>query len=247
MKKLLTAAVALALGVSVQAQTNQVLSRNAVGYARITAGATNLVLAAIPFNSFSNTVAGIFAGQLNGGASPALSDLVLKWDPVNKTYVQFWKTIAGQWRQFPQGFETTNTLRPGEGFYIQNRRTTNQAVFVMGEVPDSLTVPTGTSTVSLVTNLTMASYSFPVEVAITSLTVKTVAKKGASPALSDTLLTFDPVSRAYVTFWFPLAGDPRQFPEGVATTNRLAVAQGFFYNRKTFSTNWHEAKPYTWP
>lgn len=247
MKKLLTVAAALALGVSVQAQTNQVLSRNAVGYARITAGATNLVLAAIPFNSFSNTVAGIFAGQLNGGASPALSDLVLKWDPVNKAYVQFWKNLSGQWRQFPQGVETTNTLRPGEGFFIQNRRVTNQSVFVMGEVPDSLTVPTGTSTVSLVTNLTMASYSFPVSTAITSLTVKGVAKKGASPALSDTLLTFDPVSRQYITFWFPLAGDPRQFPEGVATTNILAVAQGFFYNRKSFSTNWSEAKPYTWP
>ena len=247
MKKLLTVAAALALGVSVQAQTNQVLSRNAVGYARITAGATNLVLASIPFNSFSNTVAGIFAGQLNGGASPGLSDLILKWDPVNKAYAQFWKTLAGQWRQVPQGVETTNTLRPGEAFFIQNRRATNQQVFVMGEVPDQFTVPTLTNTVTLLTNLTMSAYSFPVEVSITSLTIKTVAKKGASPGLSDTLLTYDPVSRQYITFWFPLSGDPRQSPEGVATTNRLAVGQGFFYNRRSFSTNWSEAKPYTWP
>ncbi len=247
MKKLLTVAAALALGVSVQAQTNQVLSRNAVGYARITAGATNLVLAAIPFNSFSNTVAGIFAGQLNGGVSPAQSDLILKWDPVAKAYITFWKNNSGQWRQLPQLVETTNTLRPGEAFFIQNRRTTNQSVFVMGEVPDTLTLPT--STVAVLTNLSLASYSFPVSVAITSLnlSVQNIAKRGVTPAQADQLLTFDPLSRSYITFWFPNSGSIRQLPELTPTTNILAVAQGFFYNRKSFSTNWSEPKPYTWP
>ena len=245
MKKLLTVAAVLALGVSVQAQTNQVLSRNAVGYARITAGATNLVLAAIPFNSFSNTIAGIFAGQLNGGITPASSDTILKWDAVNKTYVTFWKNNSGQWRQFPQVVETTNTLRPGEAFFIQNKKITNQSVFVMGEVPDSLTL--ATSTVALVTNLSMASYSYPVSINMTNLSITNIAKKGITPASSDKLLTFDPISRSYVTFWFPNAGSIRQFPKLVPTTNILAVAQGFFYNRLSFSTNWVEPKPYTWP
>lgn len=245
MKKTLAVLAVAALAASVPAQTNQVLSRNAVGYVRVTVPPTNLVLACIPFNAFSNTVGAILGTQLTGGASPALSDTVLKWDSVNKTYVTFWKTLAGQWRQFPEGVATTNILRPGEAFFISNKHSTNQDVFVMGEVPDKYTAPT--SVVYLVTNLSMGSYSFPVEMAITSLTIKASAKKGASPALSDALLTFDPIAKSYVTFWFPLSGDPRQFPEGVATTNKLAPGQGFFYNRKSTNLVWQEIKPYTWP
>jgi hypothetical protein len=248
MKKIIIAAAGLVLmGAVAQAQVTQVLSRNAVGYVKVDVLSNNLVLAAIPFNAFSNTIPAIFGSQLTGGSNPGVSDKILKFDPVTKQYITFWKNLSGQWRQFPQTTETTNTLKLGEGFFIQNIRATNQSVYLMGEVPDSITAPT--YTVSLVTNLSMASYSYPVEIQITNLAVKSVARKGTNPGVSDQLLAYDPVTKAYITFWFPSSGDqqPRQFPQTSATTNKLVPGMGFFYKRLAATTNWAEVKPYTWP
>jgi hypothetical protein len=248
MKKAIVTAVALTLAATgAFAQTNQVLSRNAVGYVKVDILASNFYLASIPFNAFSNTIPGIFGAQLVGGASFPLSDNVFKFDANSKSYIIFWKTLAGVWQQVPTVGQTTNTLRPGEAFFIQNRRATNQSVFLMGEVPDAITGPT--QFVGIVTGLQFAAYGYPTEVAITNLAIGDIAKRGPSFPLADNIRAYNPLTKGYDIYWAPsVAGASwRKVPQATNTPDKLAVGQGFFYNRTSGSVVWVESKPYTWP
>lgn len=261
MKKLLAVTVIAGLaGTLAHGQVTQVVSRNAVGYVRmdIPAASTNgngLFMGSIPFYEVGgdgvHTIGEIFGGQLNGGASLGLSDNVLKFDPSNQTYITFWKNLSGQWRQFPEGVATTNKLLPGEGFWVINRKSTGQVVYVMGEVPDSNTLPSGTQSVSGLAGLQLLSYAFPTEVPINSSKLKTFAKRGASLGLSDNIQMWDETNRTYVTYWLPTSTNFgwRKFPEGADTTDAFRPGRGFWYKRYAGQPpfTWSEAKPYTWP
>lgn len=252
MKKLMLSLIAVAMTAGlVEAQTN-VLSKNAVGYVKITAPSNGLALASIPFNSLDSAtypIPQVFGAQLVGGASPAVSDNVIKWDASIQDYVTFWKTLAGQWRQSGQGaVETTNTLKPGEAFWIRNRRSTNQVVFLMGEVPDVETQPT--ADVQRVPGLQFVSYSYPAEIPINSSMIISNAVRGASPAISDNIIRWDPAIQDYVTYWLPLGTNLwRKSGEGaVPTVDVMRPGDGFWYRRRgATSATWTESKPYTWP
>lgn len=243
-------AVVLLTGSMALGQVTQVVSRNAVGYVKVEVKGNGFFMGAIPFyevgDDGEHTVAEIFGDQLVGGFIPALSDNVLKFDPVAGSYVTFWKTTGGQWRQAPEIVETTNTLAPGEAFWIANRQSSNQTVFLMGEVPDKFTVATSTQTVNIIEGFQFVSYSFPTEIAITNLSLDTDAQRGFIPALSDNILTWNGTN--YVTYWLPTSGDWRKAPELVATTDTLLPGQGAWYNRRNAAPIiWKEEKPYAWP
>jgi len=256
MKKTLLVGAALALGGTVAfGQVTQVVSRNAVGYVKKTVLTNNFELASLPFYEVGGDgvyrIPEVFGGQLNGGASFALSDNVMKFDPVANSYVIFWKNLSGQWRQVPEGVETTNTLAPGEAFFILNRKNTNQTVFLMGEVPDKFTVPTYTQSVNIIQGLQFASLGFPTEIAITDTTLSNNAQRGVSFALADNLITWEATTKQYRIYWLPsipAGANWRKVPEGAATADTLKPGQGFFYNRRGASPFvWKEVKPYTWP
>jgi hypothetical protein len=96
MKKSLLILAGLAL-VASSALGQQVLSRNAVGYTRVDVPSSNLILGAIPFNAFSNTITGIFGSSLVGGNNIGQSDEIQKWN--GTSYVRYWKAnpLGGAW------------------------------------------------------------------------------------------------------------------------------------------------------
>ncbi len=249
MKRIILSVLAVVCSTAL-VEAQQVLSRNAVGYVQVDVLSNNVVLASLPFNSLSGgdyTIAEIMGNQLVGGATFGTSDNVIKWDPVSQTYLFFWKNLGGEWRQFPQGFQTTNTLIPGEGFFILNKRATNQTVFLMGEVPDSLTLPS--AAVNVIEGVQLISYSYPAEIGINDTTLIDDAKRGATFGVSDNLVTWDPVTKAYSFYWLPLGTNTwRKFPLGVPTTDIIKPGEAVFYIRKDASPFvWTESKPYTWP
>ncbi|MFH0879389.1 MAG: hypothetical protein V2A34_06720 [Lentisphaerota bacterium] len=247
MKKMLVITLGLAL-IASSAIGQQVLSRNAVGYVRVDARSNGYTLATVPFNAFSNTIAGIFAGQLVGGSSFGTSDNVIKYLP-GTGYITFWKTTAGQWRQLGEGVETTNKLYPGEAFWVVNKRVTNQVIYLMGEVPDSF-AGDATQTLYAVQGYQFQAYGYPVEIAITNTTLTNGAQRGSSFGTSDNVITFDAAIQDYVTYWLSTtAGSSwRKLGTGTNTTDKFAVGQGFWYKRYPASSRtWTEVKPYTWP
>ncbi len=248
MKKILLLVLGVMLvGSMAFGQATQVLSRNAVGYVKIDARSNGLTLVSIPFNAFSNTISGVLGSQLVGNNNPAGADQIFKWDNAVQTYVRYYKraTPENEWRKVGETVPTTDTLSPGESFFIKNSRLTNQTVYLMGEVPDALTAPT--STVSGVPGLQMISYSYPVETAISNLTLFDTAIKNNNPAGADQILKWDIPAQTYIRYYVRTTGW-RKVGETTNTADTLTPNEGFFYLRRgTTSFDWTEKKPYTWP
>jgi hypothetical protein len=254
-----TAAMAVAAS-SAFSQVTQVVSRNAVGYVKVeTQPGNKFVLCAIPFNEVGGDgdykINEIIGNQLTPGNSPASADQIIKFNPISQTYLRHWKAVpfGNQFVQLGQNVATTNTLKPGEAFFILNNQTTNQSVFLLGEVPDRFTVPTTTQTVQFIGGgFQFASYSFPVEVAINDTKLLDTAIQGNTPATSDQIIRFDPITQAYVRYWtqtgqghWARLGTPPTTP----TTDKLKPAEGIIYSRQVSggAFQWKEGKPYTWP
>ena len=121
MKKALVLFAATVAATAAMAQTNQVLSRNAVGYVNVFVQSNGLALVRIPFNQLSPTnMTGVLGTQLTGNNNPSLADQVLKWDASSQAYVTYFKHGSGQWRKVGDVVETTNTLSAGESFWIRS-------------------------------------------------------------------------------------------------------------------------------
>ena len=245
MKKILLMVLAVTMVGSLAFGQTQVLSRNAVGYVKVDVMSNGLTLASISFNAFSNTIPGVFGAQLSGNNNPAGADQIIKWNPTTQSYVQYYKRASGEWRKVGETNLTTDTVSPGECFFIRNARTTNQTVYLMGEVPDSFTAVT--TTVAGVPGLQMVSYSYPVEVSITNMSLFSTAVKNNNPAGADQILKWNPTTQSYVVYYVRSTGW-RKVGETTNTTDKMAPGEGFFYLRRgTTSFAWTENKPYTWP
>lgn len=228
MKKLALAIAGLALiGNAAIAQTNAVLSRNAVGYVRVTTVKSNFLLAAHSFKSLDGapiTVTNLIGNQLPNGTA------VLLWDDVNQSYIPENRS-AGNWTP------GTNIIDAGRAFWIKMPTTgshsNNYQVYLMGEVPDKTTLPTNTATIRPGFNFNGNPY--PVSTVFTSLPAAANGRNG------DAILFWDTPSQSYV---------PANRSAGIWTpnTNVIVPGQGFWY-RSSRSTNvtWQQVKPYTWP
>lgn len=226
MKKIVIAALALGLvGSAAFAQTNSVLSRNAVGYVKVDMAKSNLHFVAhnfVDINGGPVTVTNLIGNQLPLGSQ------VLVWNPSGQSYVGELRGVTG-WSP------GTNRLTPGRGFWVRvpsgGSISNLYSVYLMGEVPDKTTLPT--STVAVVSGLNMLGSPYPVATRWTNTAIAKSAPLGAQ------LLRWDPSLQSYVgslkgvTGWSP-------------TTNVLYPGQGFWF-RTTSNTNWIESKPYTWP
>ena len=247
-KVLLLSIGVMLIGSMAFGQTNQVLSRNAVGYVKVDVRSNGLTAASIPFNAFSNTVGGVLGSQLVGNSFPANADQIMKWNKSLQNYQTYYKNNSGLWCNITNtSAETRDTLVPGEGFWIKNRRLTNQTVYVMGEVPDSF-AGMRTSTTHIVAGLNFISYSFPVEKAISNLTLFSAAVKNAFPANADQIMTWDSVRQGYKTYYAHTNGWRNITNTAQNTTDVLHPGDGVWYKRRGASGfTWNEVKPYTWP
>ena len=224
MKKLALAILGLTVvGSSVFAQTNQVLSRNAVGYVRIDAPAGSLRLIRHDFIDLAGGqayVTNMIGNQLAQGSSLYI------WDLSNQTYqiankgLRLWSPL-------------TNVLRRGSAMFV--RSSSNSTVYLMGEVPDATTAPT--SKVYGLNGFNLAGVPYPVDTPFTNTPFFLGAAQG------DSFYTWDGTNYGIYNRGLRLWSPP------TVTNVVIKAGEGFWYFLRSGAapTNWTFPKPYTWP
>lgn len=241
MKKLWVVVLLSVLGVSgVFAQTGEVYSLNVVGFQKLTA-ATGLVLVSTPFERAPNTLDDVIGAQLTGGKAELTADQVVMWNAQAQSYEQFWLKSTDQKWYTLGGTRATNTvITPQDGFWIRNRRLTNQTVIVSGDVVDD----TARTNILLV-GLNLVSYPFSSEIQINSSGL-TNGKTGKAELMADQIVIWDPASQSYQQYWLKTDRKWYTLAGAVATNVFVGGGRGFWYrNRNTNSFVWVEVRPYT--
>jgi len=106
-----------------------------VGVVRISVPENAKSLVSIPFKPFDSAVGSVLSGQLTGASSETDADTVIKWNPSALRYELAMKSADGRWlSDFHKMISSEMTLCPGEGFFIWNRQSATQDVFLAGEV-----------------------------------------------------------------------------------------------------------------
>ena len=224
MKRLVPVLFLTAAGAALlcHAQTNQVLSRNAVGYVRVTCPRGGLVLVRMDFESLDGSdlhAEDVFGDQLPSGTS------IYAFDPSIPGYVIDNYSFLG--------WSTNIVFQRGKGFWIEvpdSAPSNEYQVYLMGEVPDRFTAPT--STVSVASNLSLLGYMYPSDI----LWTNTELAKNAN--MGDRLYHWDGTSYVPNTLGFLGWTDPNLV---------ITPGMGFWFETTAAATNWIETKPYTWP
>lgn len=230
MKKLLVAALGLAVATSAFAQTNQVLSRNAVGYIKTTTKPNSLYLLSAPFVNIADgtdkhSLTNLLAGVPNG-------TIVSAWDDAAQGYVSYTKSGRGVWGASAQ----TSKIARGSAFFVRipAGAGTND-VYIMGEVPDATTAPTTTQ--SRVAGLSFSAHPYPVAVSFTGTAFAVAAPNGTIVS------AWDATSQSYNSY----TKSGRGVWGANAQTSTVAAGQGMIIRSGAAGNNWTEVKPYTWP
>lgn len=228
MKKLLLASfAAVSLASVVSAQTNVVLSRNAVGYIRLPLSSNKLYLVSNPFVPMTptgNIVSVMLSGLPNG------SDVFI-WGEDIQAFRNYNKSLRGTWNTEAM---TTHVVR-ADAFFIKMPPNASTTIYFMGEVPDRFTAPTTIQT--RVPGLTMLGFPYPVTLLFTNTSMALSAPNGSTYSI------WDSDTQNYVNYQKSNRGQWNT----IATTAVVAVGQGFIINTSAGATNIATVKPYTWP
>jgi hypothetical protein len=237
---LLIAIVCASVALSSFAQTGEVYSLNVVGFQKLTAASNGLTMVSTPFLRTSNTLDDIVGGQLAAGKSSTLADNVLIWNKTNQSYDTYWLRTDRVWFALSGSLATNTSLPTDAGFWIRNRRTTNQTVVVSGDVVDYNAI-----TNVLVPGLTMVSYPFSTDIDINRSSL-TNGKNGKSSTLGDNITIWDAAVQGYQTYWLRTDKVWRTLSGEMATNVFVGSGKGFWYrNRNAANFNWVESRPYT--
>jgi len=221
-KTLLLAAVLSAAGIA--SSLAQVYSVNVVGYINLTISpGLNLITAQLKgTNQNVNTIL--------GSTTPVLpaNSLLFTWDPAGQRFAN--AQIAGgdnKWYDPTSGAESTTTISPGQGFFINNVGSAAVTMTLVGEVP------TGATAVSVVNGL--GFYGDPAPVS------QNIVTNGFPVGDNDLLFTWNVAGQTYNNAL--IGAGPTPGPQGWydATSGTLAVVapavgQGFVVNRTSGAT-----------
>ncbi|RKX32994.1 MAG: hypothetical protein DRP22_01375 [Verrucomicrobia bacterium] len=229
MKRLVLAVIvaAAALALFCYAQTNQVLSRNAVGYVQVSVPSGGYALVSLNFESLDGsdlTIADVVGDQLPVGSYAHI------WDRNSKVYQSELRTRGG-WSP------GTNVITRGVGFWLEVPSSAATAsehiVYVMGEVPDSFNQG-ATTTISNVQGLDALAYPFP------SAVVWTNTALASNALVGDYLHVWNVTSQSYNSYL--------KTRGGWTTPDNFTIEPGQSFWFETSGTqDWTEIKPYTWP
>lgn len=205
------------------AQTNQVLSKNAVGYIKIDFP-KGLSLVQNVFEPITAPIA-----ISNTFATLPNSSKVFLWN--GSGYVTYNKAAFGGW-----GAAGSNILQRGSAFWVeipQAAASNSYSVFIMGEVPDSTTAPS--TTLGVVPGLNAKGFPYPVSERWTNTTIAKVAPSGTKLHIWN--------GTGYATY------NKAAFGGWGANTVTLNPGQGFWieWPVAAAATNWNVSKPYQWP
>ncbi len=258
MNRISTAVTALGLAATVTlAATNEVVSVNVVGYAKVNVPAQKYVLASIGFNAMdpNATVQELFGDQLTGGFGFADGDHIYMWDAAQQKYILLYKQSTGGvfpndgWLNGETLEPATNKVTPGMAFWLESVQVADQTVTMLGEVVSAATMP-----VALVEGFNFVSYPYSADQALTNTTMQADgAVGGFGYADSDHLYSWDVANQKYEIFYLQNSGGI--FPNDgwingeslEPATKVLALAEGYWYERLAGNgvLTWSPTIPYT--
>lgn len=218
MKKTILMLAACALASSALAQvTNQVLSKNAVGYVKVDLAADELAFIRTDFEPLSGegTVVDFIGDQL------PLSSSAYVWDVSNQAWVVYNKSGKG-W-----GSLTNVVFDRGSALFVRSPQTTN--LFIMGEVPDE-----ATGDVFVYPGLSALGFAYPVAVVWSNTALSQTLD------LNDQFIVWD--GSAYTIYnktgkgWGTGSSLVLEPGQGF-----------FVRKFSNTTNTWSETKPYTWP
>jgi len=187
-----------------------VYSVNAVGYINVTIPAKGYVLAANQLNSGGNTLKEVLLSVAEG-------TVVFKYAQGSG-----FKAIGFEFGEWADG---AASVKPGEGFFIQNNGAAAQTVTFVGEVPQ------GTLKTALAKGLNLVSSQVP-------QAGKLVADLKFPAADGDVVYQWDSTAQKYK------AANGFEFGEFSGGDPTIGVGEGFFVNKgaagswdRTFSVN----------
>lgn len=210
------------------AQTNQVLSRNAVGYVKIPLQSNKLYLVSNPF--FSLQAGPVLVSNVFAAVPPGT--VISVWNEGTQTYVDYLRNTRGAW----VGAAATATIARADGIFIDTPATNAPVdLFFMGEVPDRFTAPS--NLVQRVPGLAMIGHPYPV-----------------TTRLTNTVMAQQVPAGTVISVWDPSIDNYRNFLKnsrgtwvGDALTADLQPGQGLVISSTNAANSWYETKPYTWP
>jgi len=211
------------------AQTNQVLSRNAVGYVKVNLQSNKLYLVTNPFVNLD----GVGDPKLTNvfSAVPAGTTISI-WNEADSQYDNYGRNTRGVWL----GSAATAQVKRADGVFIRMPPTNAPVdLFLMGEVPDRFTAPS--SFVSRVPGITMVGLPYPVTIRLTNTVLAQQVPNGT------TISVWNPATTQYVNY----GKNTRGVWLGDAATADILPGQGMVIRATNTANSWYETKPYTWP
>ena len=154
MKRILGMILVMGMLASVAMAATNVTSVNAVGYNSVTIGPGQYSLCVLPFETFDDST----AENLIGDQLPQDSSILI-WDRVGDSYISGSRTRSG--------WDITNIIIRGDGFWLRNAGATTNTVTFLGEVPEDYN-DAGTTTVYNVDGLDAVGYAYPTDVVWTN-------------------------------------------------------------------------------
>jgi hypothetical protein len=188
-----------ALGVSSLGALAQVYSVNAVGYINVTIPANGFGVVANQLNTGNNTIAEVIPTAPPG-------TIVYKYSQATGFSVNAWDDLSNAWGN------PTETLRPGEGFFVANNQANPLTITFVGEVPQ------GNRETTLAQGLNLVGSQVPQAGGLSTAL-------GYTAAEGDTVYQWDAATQQYKnpsSFQFE-AWDPSE--------PTIAVGEGFFISK----------------
>jgi hypothetical protein len=236
MKRMMLIMIALVVIGSVAfAQSNQVLSRNAVGYVKVLAPRGGFTLVRNDFNALSGSLT---PSNMFGNTTFPVGTRLYIWDNAGSTY-NFEDLTSNGFTHVVAWSPNANTLDPGRGFWISvpgGAASNSYTAFMMGEVPDRNTAPT--TSVTILTGFNMFGYPYPADVLWTD------TQLAKSAEVNDTLYTWNGSGYSFNTLTSNGFTHIKKWDD---TNQVLNVGQGYWFRRYGSGFTWNETKPYTWP
>jgi len=213
---------------AVLAQTNQVLSRNAVGYVKIPLQSNKLYLVSSPF---VNLQAGpLLVSNVFAAVPPGTTISV--WNEGGQNYNNYLRNTRGVW----VNEAVTAQLARTDGIFIRMPATNAPVdLFLMGEVPDRFTFPS--NQISRVPGIAMVGFPYPVTLRLTNTVM------AQSLPNNTTVSIWDPAINGYLNF----LKNSRGVWVNEALTSTISPGQGLVIRATNAANSWYENKPYTWP
>ncbi len=234
MKKsiVLVSAFILVLGVAISHA--EVRSKNAVGYVKVEIPGERLELVSTPFvnlDQSAQTLDDIFGTDLPDNTVV----FVFQQGPGYTPYTYY---DGDGWLDddfLPAG---DTVLERGDAFWVDlPAGSTNQTIFVMGEVPGDDLAPT--NTVVVPEGLRLFSFAYPAELSINDV------RSGVNPLDLDEIHVWDAEGRRYHTFTF-YDEDGWLDDDFLPVDIILQPGRGYWYESGS-ATVWEQVKPYDWP